>query len=116
MSAQKGEQEEPFREVHLDQIQKLLDEGYDLVDVRDYWEWNKGHIPQARHVFLDEILKNPAAHKFQDKTVFVCAVGNRSAIAAHMAVAMGAKDVVNFRGGTDAWRKAGLPLEKPDGH
>jgi rhodanese-related sulfurtransferase len=28
-----------------------------------------------------------------------------------MAVALGAKDVVNFRGGTDAWKKAGLPLD-----
>lgn len=111
-----SEQEEPYREAHLDEVQKLLDQGYDLVDVRDYWEWNKGHIPQARHVFLDEILKNPQGHKFRDKTVFVCAVGNRSAIAAEMAVALGTRDVVNFRGGTDAWRKAGLPLEVPDGH
>jgi rhodanese-related sulfurtransferase len=30
-----------------------------------------------------------------------------------MAVAQGTKDVVNFRGGTDAWREAGMPLDKP---
>ena len=106
-------QEAPFREVHLDQVQKLIDEGYEVVDVRDYWEWDKGHIPGARHVFLDEILKQPEKRKFRDRTLFVCAVGNRSAIAAEMAVAMGTKDVVNFRGGTDAWRKAGLPLDMP---
>jgi len=106
-------QEAPFREAHLDEVQKLIEDGYDLVDVRDYWEWNKGHIPGARHVFLDEILKSPQTHQFRDRTVFVCAVGNRSAIAAEMAVALGAKDIVNFRGGTDAWRKAGLPLDIP---
>jgi rhodanese-related sulfurtransferase len=106
-------QDQPFPEVHVDQVQKLIDDGYEVVDVRDYWEWNKGHIPGARHVFLDEILKQPEKRKFRDRTLFVCAVGNRSAIAAEMAVAMGAKDVVNFRGGTDAWRKAGLPLEMP---
>jgi len=105
--------EDPFREVHVDEVQKLIDEGYEVVDVRDYWEWDRGHIPGARHVFLDEILKQPEKRKFRDRTLFVCAVGNRSAIAAEMAVAMGATDVVNFRGGTDAWRKAGLPLEKP---
>ena len=103
----------PFREVHLEEFKKLIDDGYDVVDVRDYWEWDKGHIPAARHVFLDEILKDPMGHKFADRTVFVCAVGNRSAIAAEMAVALGAKDIVNFRGGTDAWKKAGLPLDKP---
>ena len=106
-------QELPFREVQVDEVQKLIDEGYEVVDVRDYWEWDRGHIPGARHVFLDEILKQPEKRKFRDRTLFVCAVGNRSAIAAEMAVAMGAKDVVNFRGGTDAWRKAGLPLEMP---
>ena len=104
----------PFKEVHLDEFQRLKDEGgYDIVDVRDYWEWNRGHIPGIRHVFLDEILKDPQGHKFGDHTIFVCAIGNRSAIAAEMAVALGAKDVINFRGGTDAWRKAGLPMEKP---
>jgi len=30
-------------------------------------------------------------------------------------VALGVKDVVNFRGGTKAWKDAGLPLEKPAG-
>ena len=106
-------QELPFREVQVDEVQKLIDEGYEVVDVRDYWEWDRGHIPGARHVFLDEILKQPEKRKFRDRTLFVCAVGNRSAIAAEMAVAMGTKDVVNFRGGTDAWRKAGLPLDMP---
>jgi len=106
-------QELPFREVHVDEVQKLIDEGYEVVDVRDYWEWDRGHIPGARHVFLDEILKQPEKRKFRDRTLFVCAVGNRSAIAAEMAVAMGAKNIVNFRGGTDAWRKAGLPLDMP---
>src|SRR5487761_717370 len=106
-------QEAPFREAHLDEVQQLIKDGYEIVDVRDYWEWNKGHIPAARHVFLDEILKQPEKRQFRDRTVFVCAVGNRSAIAAEMAVALGAKDVVNFRGGTDAWRKAGLPLAIP---
>jgi rhodanese-related sulfurtransferase len=34
-------------------------------------------------------------------------------VAAEMAVALGVKDVVSFRGGTSAWKAAGLPLEKP---
>jgi len=45
--------------------------------------------------------------------VFVCQAGERSAVASEMAVALGVKDVVNFRGGTKAWKDAGLPLEKP---
>ncbi len=106
-------QEAPFRDLTVDSIQKLIEEGYEVVDVREDWEFNKGHVPGARHVVLNSILANPHAHKFRDKTIFVCHVGERSAVASEMAVALGVKDVVNFRGGTKAWRDAGLPLEQP---
>lgn len=109
-----AESESPFREVRLDGIQKLIDDGYEVVDVREDWEWRKGHIPGARHVVLASILANPAGQKFSDRTIFACEVGERSAVAAEMAVALGTQDVVNFRGGTKAWREAGLPVEKEE--
>ena len=103
----------PFRDLKIDEIRKLIDEGYDIVDVREDWEWKRGHLPGARHVVLSSILANPTAQRFNDRTIFVCAVGERSAVAAEMAVALGVKDVVSFRGGTSAWKAAGLPLETP---
>ena len=106
-------EEAPFRDLKLDDVKKLIDEGHDVVDVREDWEWNKGHLPGARHVVLNTLLANPTAQKFRDGTIFVCAMGERSAVASEMAVALGVKDVVNFRGGTKAWKDAGLPLEKP---
>ena len=108
------EQTTPFRDLKIDDIKKLIDAGdREVVDVREDWEWNKGHIPGARHVVLSSILANPSAQRFQDGTIFVCQVGERSAVASEMAVALGVKDVVNFRGGTKAWKDAGLPLETP---
>jgi hydroxyacylglutathione hydrolase len=109
-----GQQQAPFRDLKLDEIKKLIDEGgRDVVDVREDWEWNKGHLPGARHVVLSSILARPTAHTFEDGTIFVCQVGERSAVASEMAVALGVKDVVNFRGGTKAWKDAGLPMETP---
>src|SRR6266699_3238091 len=81
----------PFRDLKIDDIRKLIDEGYEVVDVREDWEWNKGHLPGARHVVLNSILSNPNAQKFSDRTIFVCAVGERSAVAAEMAVAVDVK-------------------------
>src|SRR5436189_870224 len=107
------EQTAPFRDLTVDAIKELVDAGRDVVDVREDWEWNKGHLPGARHVVLSSILADPTGHTFKDGTIFVCQVGERSAVASEMAVALGVKDVVNFRGGTKAWRDAGLPLEKP---
>jgi len=107
-------QPELFKDLNLDDIRKLIDGGgYELVDVREDWEWNKGHLPGARHVVLNALLANPAAQKIRERTIFVCHTGERSSVASEMAVALGLKDVVNFRGGTKAWREAGLPLEMP---
>ena len=108
------EQTAPFRDLKVDEIKKLIDAGgREVVDVREDWEWNKGHLPGARHVVLSSILANPTGQSFRDGTIFVCQVGERSAVASEMAVALGVKDVVNFRGGTKAWKDAGLPLETP---
>jgi hydroxyacylglutathione hydrolase len=102
-----------FREVGVEDVKRLLDEGYEIVDVREEWEWDRGHIPGAKHVVLGRILADPGGQKFNDRTVFQCQVGERSAVASEMAVALGVKDVVNFRGGFSAWKQAGLPVEKP---
>ena len=107
------QRETPFRDLRIDDVKKLMDEGYEVVDVREDWEYQRGHIPGAKHVVLARILANPGAQKFRDRTIFACEVGERSAVASEMAVALGVRDVVNFRGGTKAWRDAGEPLEKP---
>ena len=112
MTAQNSH-EEGFREAGVEDVKRLLDEGYQIVDVREQWEWDRGHIPGAKHVVLGTILANPAGQRFSDRTVFQCQVGERSAVASEMAVALGVNDVVNFRGGFSAWKQAGLPVEKP---
>src|SRR2546430_15065617 len=89
----------PFRDLKIDDIRKLIDEGYEVVDVREDWEWNKGHLPGARHVVLNSILSNPSAQKFRDRTIFVCAVGERSAVPPRMAGGAGGHDIGGVPGG-----------------
>jgi len=104
--------ESGFRDLKLDEIRRLIESGeYEVVDVREGWERQRGHIPGSRHVVLGQILANPGGQVFKEKTIFACEVGERSAVASEMAVALGVRDVVNFRGGHKAWREAGLPLE-----
>ncbi len=102
-----------YRDLTIDEIRRLIDDGYEVVDVRENWEYERGHIPGARHVVLASILANPQRRMVNDRSILVCEVGERSAVASEMAVSQGAQDVVNFRGGTKAWRDAGLPMEKP---
>ena len=112
MTAQ-GNSDEGFQEAGVEEVKRLLEEGYQVIDVREQWEWDRGHIPGAKHVVLGSILADPGGQRFSDRTVFQCQVGERSAVASEMAVALGVRDVVNFRGGFSAWKQAGLPVEKP---
>lgn len=49
----------------------------------------------------------------KDKTLLAhCASGARSAIAASLLQANGFKDVLNVKGGFNAWKKKGLPVKK----
>jgi len=87
------EQQTSFRDLTVDEIQKLIESGdYEVVDVREGWERERGHIPSSRHVVLSRILANPGALQFKDQTIFVCEVGERSSVASEMAVALGVND------------------------
>jgi rhodanese-related sulfurtransferase len=44
--------------------------------------------------------------------IFVCAVGQRSALAAEMAAAAGLTRLFNLEGGTEAWINAGQPVDR----
>ncbi len=44
--------ETTFRDLKLDEVKKLIDDGYEVVDVREDWEWQRGHVPGAQHRVL----------------------------------------------------------------
>ncbi len=83
-----------------------------LIDVREPWEYNEGHIPGVKLIplgqlsdKLDEIPKD----KF---VVMTCRSGNRSGQATQFLRSQGFDNVHNMLGGILAWQKAGLPVEK----
>jgi sulfur-carrier protein adenylyltransferase/sulfurtransferase len=82
-----------------------------IVDVREQWEYARDHIPGATLTPLGQIIARPEQAITSDDVVFVCEVGQRSAVAAELAAAVGKKHVFNLEGGMQAWRTAGLPTE-----
>src|SRR5437660_4304001 len=82
-----------------------------IVDVREQWEYARDHIPDATLTPLGQIIAKPQDVIKSDNLVFVCEVGQRSAVAAEMAAALGMQHVFNLEGGMQAWRTAGLPVE-----
>jgi rhodanese-related sulfurtransferase len=83
-----------------------------LVDVREPYEFQavraNGAVPIPMSEFSERHAEIP-----KDRPVFViCASGSRSAAATAFLLRNGWKDVANVDGGTGAWEKAGLPVNR----
>jgi adenylyltransferase/sulfurtransferase len=74
-----------------------------LVDVREPWEWNLGHISGATLLPLSELARSVASLDPSMETVVYCHLGTRSQAAAERLIALGFRRVYNLAGGIDAW-------------
>ena len=95
-------------------VAEMLEKGEtQLIDVREPYEYEAGHIAGALHIELEH-LAGRAGEIDKDRTVvFQCRMGRRSALATQAFAASG-YNAYNMAGGLVAWDEAGLPLE-PDG-
>ena len=82
----------------------------DLIDVREQYEWDAGHIAGARHVPVHD-LAGAAQDLHHDRPVmFVCRVGARSGMATE-AFRRAGFVAYNVAGGVVAWESGGLPFD-----
>lgn len=83
-----------------------------ILDVREPYEYEAGHIPGVKLIPLGE-LPNRLAEVPKDRPVIVtCRTGNRSAQAVNFLRQQGYTNVHNMSGGFVAWERAGYPVEK----
>lgn len=88
----------------------------ELIDVRTPVEFREVHSVHARNVPLDS-LDPQAVMTARNGTAgnplyVICRSGNRSGKACEVFVKAGFTNVVNVEGGTSAWDKAGLPVNR----
>ncbi len=83
-----------------------------IVDVREPWEYEAGHVPGARLMPLGQLRTHLDKLDPQKPVAVICAHGNRSQAGAAQFVRHGFGEVYNVAGGTEAWRRAGLPLSR----
>jgi len=104
---------EPFVRVDVPTARQMMNQGeVKVIDVREPNEYAEGHIPGVTLVPLNTLLSRPQDFLKEDNLLFVCAMGQRSALACEMAAALGFEHVYNLEGGTTAWAKAGLPIDR----
>ena len=65
--------------VQPNEVENLIEEGCVLVDVRENDEWTSGHHVGAIHIPMGEIIENMNNFHQNEKYIFVCRSGSRSA-------------------------------------
>ncbi len=105
-----------IQEVDPAEVSEHLGNGIVLIDVRDSEEWDRGHLPGAKHVprgYLESRIEAAAPDR-DANVVLYCASGQRSALAAHtLKTVLGYSNVRSMTGGVTLWKDRGYKVELP---
>lgn len=83
-----------------------------LLDVREQWEYDAGHIPGITHIPMNEIPDRIAEIPTDQTVIVSCQTGNRSSQVTQFLRQQGYENVHNLQGGIVAWQRAGYAVEK----
>ena len=101
-----------LQHVSAEEAIALVGDGALIIDVREQWEWDRGHAPTAvlmpMSSFADHVDELPT----DADILVICHSGARSYTVA-CALADGGYRAVDVLGGMDAWKHAGGPVVGP---
>jgi rhodanese-related sulfurtransferase len=102
---------EPFTRLNVQEAKEKVEQGAQIIDVRTPGEYMGGHAVGSINIPHMSILAQKDKLATDRPLVFICQVGARSALACEFAAAAKLTDLYNVEGGTEAWIKAGFPVE-----
>jgi glyoxylase-like metal-dependent hydrolase (beta-lactamase superfamily II)/rhodanese-related sulfurtransferase len=104
-------------QITVHDLATMRDERPDLVivDVREPFEWDEGHIEGAVHLPMSEALRRMAELPADRPKAVLCAGGLRSSGVISALSRAGMSDWYNVSGGVGAWVKAGYSTVKSSG-
>lgn len=76
-----------------------------VLDVREAWEFELCHLPDSKHIPLDELTARVGELDRAQTLVVVCHHGLRSRAAQAWLLSQGFARVLNLAGGIDAWAR-----------
>lgn len=92
----------------------LINDGAEVIDVREDDEYAAGHAPQAILIPLSQVEARVNEIQTQGPAVIVCRTGGRSNAITPLLTSKGI-NAVNLEGGMRAWEQAGLPVVTDSG-
>jgi rhodanese-related sulfurtransferase len=93
-----------------EEVDEQVKAGAVLIDVREPAEYAAERIAGSKLVPLSSL--NASAIPTDRPVIFQCGTGKRSAMAVHIVQQAGLQHSRHLRGGLQAWKAAGLPVEK----
>ena len=88
-------------------------DGLQVLDVREEAEWRRGRIPGSLHLPYHDINAIPKGLDPERPVAVICGSGQRSAVAASLVSAHGARHVLHVvDGGVPLWERLGNPVER----
>jgi len=86
--------------------------GVVILDVREQWEYDEGHIPGVTLIPMGEVPSRLDEIPTDKEIIVTCRTGNRSGQVADYLRQQGYDNVHNMLGGIVAWEEAGLSVER----
>ena len=84
-----------------------------LVDVREQFEYDAGHVPGSVHISMNGIAERAPEIEKDKPVAFICLMGARSGMVADHFRSLG-YDAYNVTGGFAQWFEEELPTEPDD--
>ena len=105
----------PEDEVSAARARELTEAGSAwLLDVREGWEWEAGHAPDAHHIPLGELGERQHELPEDRQILVICRSGARSRMVTD-ALNDANYPAANVGGGMGDWQAAGAPVLRDDG-
>lgn len=97
-----------FQTITPDELAEKLAAGENLrlVDVREEWEFDLARIKNTENLPLSRFAEWSSAISPDEKTVFICHHGIRSAQVCQVFARHGFENIINLTGGIDFWSTA----------
>jgi rhodanese-related sulfurtransferase len=95
--------------------QALADGSAQVVDVREPYEREAGHIPGTRHIELERLASEAPTIDPDRPVIFHCRLGARSLLAAQ-AFRRAGFEAWSMAGGIEQWSEEGRPIEPEGGY
>lgn len=107
-----GDEIESVDMVEVSKVKELLQQGWELLDVRKLTEYQQGHIEGSQHCFLGKLSEQIEQLSANKNYITMCASGMRASVAAGFLKANGFDNLSVFMGSMGAWQSAGNSVTK----